>query len=72
LDLTNPANGIHAVNLIVYKIAEALQVSDYPEPTIWRSHPITTVANNYDRLYVPPKACPDRLNIHATSTTVGF
>jgi phenylalanyl-tRNA synthetase alpha chain len=56
LDLTNPANGIHAVNLIVYKIAEALQVSDYPEPTIWRSHPITTVANNYDRLYVPPES----------------
>ncbi|BAT52043.1 phenylalanyl-tRNA synthetase alpha chain [Nostoc sp. NIES-3756] len=51
--MTNPANGIHAVNLVVYKIAEVLQASGYPEPTIWRSSPITTVANNYDRLYFP-------------------
>ncbi len=49
--MTNPANGIHAINLIVYTIAEALQASRYPEPTIWRSHPITTVANNFDKLY---------------------
>ncbi|KAF3890248.1 MULTISPECIES: PheS-related mystery ligase SrmL [Nostocales] len=51
--MTNPANGIHAINLIVYKIAEALQASGYPEPTIWRSSPITTVANNFDKLYFP-------------------
>jgi phenylalanyl-tRNA synthetase alpha chain len=51
--LTNPANGIHAINLIVYKIAEALQASGYPKPTIWRSSPITTVANNFDKLYFP-------------------
>jgi phenylalanyl-tRNA synthetase alpha chain len=52
--LTSPVNGIHAINLIVYTIADALQVSGYPEPTIWRSHPITTVANNFDKLYFPP------------------
>jgi phenylalanyl-tRNA synthetase alpha chain len=51
--LTNPANGIHTINLIVYKIAESLQASGYPEPTIWRSSPITTVANNFDKLYFP-------------------
>jgi phenylalanyl-tRNA synthetase alpha chain len=51
--LTNPANGIHAINLIVYKIAEVLQASGYPELTIWRSSPITTIANNYDKLYIP-------------------
>ncbi|OUL28109.1 hypothetical protein BV378_08065 [Nostoc sp. RF31YmG] len=51
--MTNPANGIHAINLIVYKIAEVLQASGYPEPTIWRSSPITTIANNYDKLYIP-------------------
>jgi phenylalanyl-tRNA synthetase alpha chain len=51
--LTNPANGIHAINLIVYKIAEALYKSGYPEPTIWRSSPITTVADNFDKLYFP-------------------
>lgn len=51
--MTNPANGIHAINLIVYKIAEVLQASGYPEPTIWRSSPITTIANNYDQLYIP-------------------
>jgi phenylalanyl-tRNA synthetase alpha chain len=51
--LTNPANGIHAINLIVYKIAEALSKSGYPEPTIWRSSPITTVTDNFDKLYFP-------------------
>ena len=51
--MTNPANGIHAINLIVYKIAEALYKSGYPEPTIWRSSPITTVADNFDKLYFP-------------------
>ncbi|PLZ91547.1 hypothetical protein CEN44_08395 [Fischerella muscicola CCMEE 5323] len=51
--MTNPANGIHVINLIVYKIAEALDKSGYPEPTIWRSSPITTVADNFDKLYSP-------------------
>ncbi|NWF60617.1 MAG: hypothetical protein HXY43_15500 [Fischerella sp.] len=51
--MTNLGNGIHAINLIVYKIAEALYKSGYPEPTIWRSSPITTVANNFDKLYFP-------------------
>jgi len=54
--LTNPANGIHAINLIVYKIAESLQASGYLEVTIWRSHPITTVANNFDKLYIAPES----------------
>lgn len=54
--MTNPANGIHIINLIVYNIAEALQVSGYPEPTLWRSHPITTVANNFDKLYFPTES----------------
>ncbi|WP_315791744.1 hypothetical protein [Fischerella sp. JS2] len=49
--MTNPANGIHVINLIVYKIAEALSKSGYPEPTIWHSSPITTVADNFDKLY---------------------
>jgi phenylalanyl-tRNA synthetase alpha chain len=51
--LTNPANGIHAINLVVYNIAEALQASGYPEPSIWRSSPMTTVASNFDKLYFP-------------------
>ncbi len=55
-DLTNPANGIHAINLIVYQIAEVMQASGYPEPTIWRSSPIITIANNYDKLYIPGKS----------------
>ena len=56
LDLTNPANGIHAINLIVYKIAESLYKSDYPEPTIWRSSPVTTVTNNFDKLHFPTES----------------
>jgi phenylalanyl-tRNA synthetase alpha chain len=54
--LTNPANGIHVINLIVYKIAEVLQTSGYPQPTIWRSSSITTVANNFDKLYFPQES----------------
>ncbi len=52
--MTNPDNGIHVINLIVYQIASALAQAGYPAPTIWRSHPITTVANNFDKLYIPP------------------
>ncbi|WP_336622312.1 hypothetical protein [Chlorogloeopsis sp. ULAP01] len=44
---------MHAINLVVYKIAEALYKSGYPEPIIWHSSPITTVANNFDKLYFP-------------------
>lgn len=51
--MTNPVYGIHTINLIVYTIAEALQASGYPEPTIWRSHPVTTIADNFDKLYFP-------------------
>lgn len=54
--MTNPANGIHVINLIVYKIAEVLQASGYPQPTIWQSSPITTVANNFDKLYIPAES----------------
>ncbi|MFH7027895.1 MAG: hypothetical protein ACHBN1_21485 [Heteroscytonema crispum UTEX LB 1556] len=54
--MTNPANGIHVINLIVYKIAEVLQTSGYPQPTIWRSSSITTVANNFDKLYFPKES----------------
>ncbi|MDJ0772485.1 MAG: hypothetical protein QNJ49_03505 [Mastigocoleus sp. MO_167.B18] len=56
MDLTNPANGIHTINLIVYKIAESLYESDYPEPIIWLSSPITTVTNNFDKLYFPTES----------------
>jgi phenylalanyl-tRNA synthetase alpha chain len=37
----------------VYQIAEALSKSGYPDPTIWRSSSITTVANNFDKLNFP-------------------
>ena len=58
-DLTDKQNGIHAINLIIDKIYEGLKDKGYL-PEIQRSNPITTIINNYDRLYIE-KDNPSRL-----------
>jgi len=53
-DLTDPRNGIHAINLIIDKIYHCLSSkARWPAPEIRRSSPITSVAKNYDRLRFP-------------------
>lgn len=53
-DLTDPANGIHAINLAVGKIANCLaSAPGWPKLEIKRGNPITTVADSLDRLYFP-------------------
>ncbi|MDD5639375.1 MAG: hypothetical protein PHR47_01030 [Candidatus Pacebacteria bacterium] len=53
-DLTNPKNGIHAINIAVKKIEDGLRKS-YPESTIEKiySKPEVSIKENYDDLLFP-------------------
>lgn len=54
LDLSEPKNGIHVINLAVEKITQCLsQKNGWPIPEVRRSSPITTVISNFDRLLFP-------------------
>lgn len=53
-DLTDPSNGIHAINLTLTSIIEGLQsILGWPVPEVHRHHPIVSVEENFDRLYFP-------------------
>lgn len=53
-DLTDPKNGIHAINLVIEKIHNFLSSKKgWPVPKIIRSSPITTVLQNFDLLRFP-------------------
>ncbi len=53
-DLSDPKNGIHAINLVVQKLVTGfIELADWPTPEVVRTNPITTVANNFDRLRFP-------------------
>ncbi len=53
-DLTNPKNGIHAINIVVKNIKNVLKKA-YRETDIieLRSNPIVSVKENYDDLLIP-------------------
>lgn len=53
-DLTNPVNGIHAINIVVEKIREGLMLA-YPETSLeeLRVGPVVSVKENYDKLLFP-------------------
>lgn len=54
VDLSDENNGKNALNIAVLKLKEELsKVKGWPTPEIRRSSPITTLADNYDRLYFP-------------------
>jgi phenylalanyl-tRNA synthetase alpha chain len=54
LDLSDSANGLHAINLMVDLIYQTLQrTPGNPWPIIKRASPITTVEENFDLLYFP-------------------
>jgi phenylalanyl-tRNA synthetase alpha chain len=55
-DLSDPDEGIHAVNIVVDQIRRALTKAWSISPEIHRRLPIVTVAENYDRLYYPGDA----------------
>ena len=56
-DLSDPANGIHAVNLMLEKLrlyfVNKAENIGWPMPEIRRSSPITSIENNFDRLLFP-------------------
>lgn len=54
-DLTDPQNGVHAINLLIERIRIRLsQKEGWPTPDLKRSaSPISSVANDFDRLYFP-------------------
>ena len=63
-DLSNPTNGIHAVNLVLDRIVKKFLNSDgYPEPIIERRQPVTTVRENFDLLLFPTNSAV-RSSIH--------
>ena len=54
-DLSDPDNGIHAINLVVRKVYDYLLAKkNWPKPEVRRAHPISSVTNDFDRLYFPP------------------
>jgi len=53
-DLSDPNNGIHAINLVVSEIERVLgNKAGWPTPEIIRRSPISTTENEFDRLYFP-------------------
>jgi len=53
-DLSDPNNGIHAINLVVSEIERVLgNKAGWPTPEIIRRSPISTIENEFDRLYFP-------------------
>lgn len=79
-DLTDPQNGVHAINLLIEKIRTRLsQKEGWPPPDLRRStSSISSVANDFDRLYFPidsPSRSPvytryiDKTKILRTHTT---
>lgn len=56
-DLSDPAQGPHAMQVLLARVAEGLEAL-WPgaECRVRRGHPVVTVADNYDRLGYPPDA----------------
>jgi phenylalanyl-tRNA synthetase alpha chain len=53
-DLSDEAQSVHAVNLLVRQIAAALQANYHVLPEVHRGSRVVSVEDNYDRLYYPP------------------
>jgi phenylalanyl-tRNA synthetase alpha chain len=53
-DLTDPAQGPHAMQLLLDEIVSALAAAWGSEVRVHRALPIVSVRDNYDRLYYPP------------------
>lgn len=65
VDLSDPANGRHAINLMVESIFKMIaQIPNYPKPIIYRTGPITSIEENFDLLLFPP----DNLSRSSTYT----
>lgn len=63
-DLSDPKNGTHAINLVVEKIQKYLtSKAGWPNPEIKRHSPVSSLVNEFDRLYFP-KDSPSRSSVY--------
>jgi phenylalanyl-tRNA synthetase alpha chain len=71
-DLTDPAQGPHAVQLVLDAAVAALRRAWGVPVILERAHPVVTLADNYDRLhYAPGAAARDaRYTRHVTAGTL--
>jgi phenylalanyl-tRNA synthetase alpha chain len=53
-DLTDPASGPHAMQILVEAIVRSLQDAWQCPTILERAHPIVRIEDNYDRLHYPP------------------
>jgi len=53
-DLADPAQGPHAMQLVVDAAVRALAEAWHCAVVVHRAHPVVPVADNYDRLHYPP------------------
>ncbi len=52
-DLSNPADGSHAMQILVNEVLEALTKSWQCQVKTYRENPIVSIEDNYDRLNYP-------------------
>jgi phenylalanyl-tRNA synthetase alpha chain len=55
-DLTDPATGPHALQMLLERIVSQLQRSWSCDVLVNRADPVVTIADNYDRLHYAPEA----------------
>jgi phenylalanyl-tRNA synthetase alpha chain len=63
-DLSDPSQGLHAINIVVERVRKTLVDAWAITPHVYRRVPIVTVSENYDRLYYPDDA-PARSELYA-------
>lgn len=71
-DLTDPAQGPHAMQQLIHRIHEALRARWGCPLRVHRAHPAVPVEHNYDRLHYPPggAARDARYTRYVSETTV--
>ena len=71
-DLTNPAEGEHAMQQLIERIRQALHSHWHCAVHVQRSHPLVPVEHNYDRLHYPVggSAREARYTRYVSETTV--
>ncbi len=67
-DLTDEAQGPHAMQILLREVIEALREAWGCEVLIHRESPIVSLEENYDALHYPPRGPPATHAILATST----
>ena len=70
-DLSDPASGPHAMQLVADVIGDALERAWGAPVLVHRASPVVTIADNYERSATRPTPPPARPATRATSTSAG-